>query len=155
MGHELVWLEDVLAQDVLARPDEVVVERDVPVAADAGDLRLRVEGEERDRRVRGMDDVAELATDDRVVAVVAGDGVAEVAALLVAVEILAAEEPAARPLVDVAAQCAEIPDERRGDALGGLREQREPLAQLGVFAELLKGHDRADGMSVTRTPTAL
>ena len=59
-----------------------------------------------------MDDVAELAADDRVVAVVAGDGVAEVATFLVAVEVLAAEVPAAWPLVDVAAEGPEVTDER-------------------------------------------
>src|SRR5436190_1513247 len=51
-----------------------------------------------------MDDVAQLAADDRVVAIVTGDRVAEVASLLVAGEVFAAEEPAPRPLVDVAAE---------------------------------------------------
>ena len=113
-------------QHVLARTDGSTG-RTATVRSPArpGDRRRRVQRQQRGGRIRRMDDVAQLAADDRVVAIVTGDGVAEVAALLVAVEVLAAEEPAPRPLVDVAAQRAEVADQRRGDAQRGLRQQRE------------------------------
>src|SRR5213594_4151752 len=94
-----------------------------------------------------MDDVAELATDDRVVAVVTCDGVAEVATLLVAVEVLTAEEPAARPLVDVAADRAEVADERRRDREGRVAEQAE-LARDGlVVDDIAERGGGADGQA--------
>src|SRR5207245_10699881 len=88
MRYELVFLEDGLAEDILARPDEVAVERHVAIPADTGDLRFGVEREERGGGVGRVDDVAELTADDRVVTVVARHGVAEVATLLVRAEVL-------------------------------------------------------------------
>ena len=125
---------------------------DRALAAGSGDLRLGVQRQQRRRRIRRMDDVAQLAADDRVVAIVAGDGVAEVAALLVASEILAAEEPAARPLVDVAAQRAEVADQRRGDAQRGLDEQRELLLQLFALDDLGQRRGGADVRAVRARP---
>src|SRR5579884_2277899 len=56
------------------------------------------------------------------VGVLAGDGEAEVAALLVAVELGVAEVPAARALVDVAADGADLADVGRGNGAGRLRQ---------------------------------
>ena len=59
-----------------------------------------------------MDDVAQLTADNGVVAIVAGDGEAEVTTFLVAIEAFASEEPTPRALIDVAAERAEIADQR-------------------------------------------
>ena len=91
---------------------EVIVEGDGARATRTGDRGLSIQGEQCCSGVRGVDDVAQLPADDRVIAIVAGDGVAEVATFLVAVEILTSIEPAPRPLIDVAAQRAEVADQR-------------------------------------------
>ena len=127
MRDELVLLENVLAEHVLARADEVAVERDLTVTADTRDLGFRVEREERGRRVRRMDDVAELAADDRVVTVVTGNGVAEVATLLVAVEVLIIDNKdlaAKLPVLTNAALSVASPLIRNFGTLGGNINQR-------------------------------
>ena len=77
-----------------------------------------------------MNDVAQLAAYHGVIAVVARYSEAEVAALLVAVEAFTSEEPAPWPLVEVAAQSAEVADQRRSDRQRCLRQQRELPLQL-------------------------
>ena len=68
-----------------------------------------------------MDDVARsVVAEDGVILVLAVHGEAARAALLVADELFVAEVPAARTLVDVAADRALIADLRRADQAGGL-----------------------------------
>ena len=127
---------------------EVLVEGHRAVSARAGDFGLRIERQERRGGIRWMDDVAQLAADDRVVAIVAGDRVAEVATLLVASEVLTAEEPAAWPLVDVAAQRAEVADQRRSHAQRRLSQQRKRLLQIFVLDDLGERGGGADVRAV-------
>ena len=91
---------------------EVLIEQHGAIAAWPRNLGLGIQRQQGSRGVRRVDDVAQLTADDRVIAIVAGHRVAEVAALFVASEILTPEEPAARSLVDVAAQRAEVADQR-------------------------------------------
>src|SRR5262249_9225064 len=113
LHHQLVGLQNILPEDVLARPNEVRIERHVARARGAGNLCHSIQRQQRGGRIRRMNDVAQLATYDGVVRVLTGDREAEVAALLVASEVLASEEPAPRPLIDVSAQRAEVADQRR------------------------------------------
>src|SRR6266581_412205 len=92
-----------------------------------------------------MDDVTQLTTDDGVVRVIAGDGVAEVAALLVAVEIFAAEEPAPRPLVDIATQGAEVADQGRSNGFCRLRQQRNRFLYVGGVDDVGQRRRGAEG----------
>src|SRR5207249_5432283 len=149
MGHEFVRLEDVLAEDIHTWAGEVVVERDGPLSAGARDLRRRVEREERGGCVRGVNDVAKLPADDRVVAVVTGHGVAEVATLLVAVEVLTTEEPAARPLVDVSAERPEVADERRRHAERRVGEHGQLRYEVLVVDDVAQCRGGPNGVAST------
>src|SRR5207249_2711691 len=131
LRHDLVFFEDVLAQDIGAGADEIIVERNLALSLRPGDFRFRIEGQQGSRRVRWVDDVAELAADYGVVAVVAGDRETEIATFLVAVELVAAEEPAPRALIDIAAHGAEVADEGRCDRLRGVYQQGPAAPQFG------------------------
>src|SRR5207244_7914422 len=84
-------------------------------------------------------------------AVVTRYGVAEVATLLVAVEVFTAEEPAARTLVDVSSKGSEVTDERRGHALRGRDEQRELVLETFAIGDVAQSHRRADAGGVSNT----
>src|SRR5437879_8516496 len=92
-----------------------------------------------------MADGAQLATNDGVVSFIAGDGVAEVATLLVAIEIFAAEEPAPRPLIDVATQRAKVADQRRSNRLRRLGQERNRLLNVSRFDDVGQRRRGADG----------
>src|SRR5438094_4943232 len=101
--HYFVPLEHVLAQHVLARADEVIVERDGSFAVRSRDLGLRIERKQSRRRVGWVNDVTQFAADDRVKTVISGYGKTGGSTFFVAVEIRPAKEPAARALVDIPA----------------------------------------------------
>src|SRR6266516_3554628 len=149
VGHEFIRLEDVLAEHVHTWAGEVVVERDCPLPAGTRDLRRGIEREERGGGVRGVNDVAELSADDRGVAVVTGHGVAEVATLLVAVEVLTTEEPAARTLVDVSAERPEVADERRRHAERRVGEHGQLRCEVLVVDDVAQGRGGADRRAST------
>ena len=91
-----------------------------------------------------MDDVTGAVAEDRVVLVLALDGEAPRAALLQAVELLVAEIPAARPLHDVAADGAHVPNLRRADFIRRGGQRREQLSCRRVLGEIGELDGRAD-----------
>src|SRR5262249_2757656 len=70
-------------------------------------------------------------------------------------EILAPEEPAARPLVDVAAQRAEVADERRGYRQSRLCQERIALLQVSMLDDVGKRRRCADVRAVRADLDAL
>ena len=89
-------------------------------------------------------DVAQLSADNGVIAVVPTHRKAEVAAFLEAVEVLTTEEPAPRPLVQVPAQRAVVPDQLRSNAMRRLSQQRKFIGQLLRLDDLAEGRHRSD-----------
>ena len=76
-----------------------------------------------------------------------GDREAGGAALLEADELLVAEVPAARPLIEVAADGALVADLRRADLDGRRGDRRIHLGDLCVLGQVVDGHRRADTSS--------
>src|SRR5689334_21076644 len=97
-----------------------------------------------------MDDVAGAAAEDGVELVFTLRRETPVAALLVADELLVAEVPAARTLVDVAADGSLISDLRRADfdLLG--RDGRIQAADLGVLRDVDHSHRGPDPQAAVR-----
>ena len=83
-----------------------------------------------------MDDVAGTVAEDRVELVLAVHGEAARAALLQAVELLVPEVPAARTLIQVAADGAGVANLRRADFPGGLHERGIESRDVGVRDQL-------------------
>src|SRR5207249_2735771 len=72
----------------------------------------------------------------------------KVATLLVAVEIFASVEPTTRPLVDVAAERAEVANQGRSDTERGLRQQRKLRLQILVLDDFAECRGRTNVRSV-------
>src|SRR5438552_907488 len=91
-----------------------------------------------------MHDRAGLVGDDGVILVLALERVADVAALLAAVEVGRAEIPAARPLHQVAADGGHVADLRRGRVRARLAERRPLLLHRRVRLDRRQGHQRPE-----------
>src|SRR5579871_51707 len=95
-----------------------------------------------------MDDVAQLTTDNRVIAIVTGDCEAEIASLLVAGESFTSEKPAPRALVDIATQSPEVTDQRRRNRQRRLSQQWILLLQILVLDDISQRGRGADARTV-------
>ncbi len=129
----------------IAGPDEVVLRLHHPLAARAPDHQLRVERNQRRRRVRRIHRHAAVLLEDRVLAVDRRRRVrvADVAARPVA-RPAAAVIPAARVLRDVAAERPLVADLRRGHQFGRFHQQPELLLHHRVVHHLGQRRRRAD-----------
>src|ERR1051326_6904172 len=116
--------ENVLAPGVHLRRHKKFLQRDRLFSGRAGDLDLRVERDQRGREIRRVDDVARAAAEDRMIAVVAGDGIADLAALAQTDVARRAKVPAERPLAEIARDGAGVANLRRGGFAGRLREKQ-------------------------------
>ena len=111
-------------------------------------LGRRPQGDQRRGQRRGMDDDALVALgEDGVIAVLAVEGEALVAALEQAVDVLVAEVPAAVALAQVAAERAHVADLRPADLAGRRRQRRRTASArsrvVGDVGQLDAGADRA------------
>src|SRR5262249_57314118 len=93
-----------------------------------------------------------VVAEDGVVLVLAGRREAAAAALLEADEFFAAEVPAARTLVDVAADRSLVADLRRPDFARRDRHRRIESAHLRVLGEVDDLHRRTDLQAAARRP---
>ena len=123
---------------------------DLALARGTDDAELRAERDRGHRQARRVDDVAGTAAEDRVVLVLAVHGEAARAALLQAVELLVAVVPAARTLVQVAADRADVADLRRADFFRRLRQSGIHPRGLRVGREIRERDRRADAQSAVR-----
>ena len=128
----------------------------VPLALRPQHLGRRAQGDQRRGQRRGVDDDARVALgEDGVVAVLAVQGEALVAALEQAVDVLVAEVPAAVALAQVAAERAHVADLRPADLAGRRRQRRDSAcaasALLGDVRQLDAGADRDVGASSPST----
>src|SRR6185295_13878219 len=108
------------------------------------DLDLGAERGQGDRGGRRVDDRAEAVAEDRVVVVLAVLREAVASALLQAVEVGAAEIPAARALEEVAAERRRLADVRRRGMPRRVGERRIAPADERVEIEMGEGRERAD-----------
>src|ERR1017187_4177577 len=91
-----------------------------------------------------MHDVTQVSADDGVVAVIALDRVADLAAFLDAVEVFVTEEPAPWPLVDVAPERGDRADLGGRHGGGGLDEHGPEPRQVSVLDDVHQRRRRAD-----------
>ena len=100
---------------------------------------------EWDGKVRWVHDVARTAvTENRVKLILAGRREAAIATLLEADEFFIAEIPAARTLIDVAADGSGVPDLRRADLSGSRGKRRIRPRDLLVLDQINDFHRGAD-----------
>ena len=115
---------------------------------------MGAKSDERGRRVRRMDDVARVAAEDAVVAVLAGEGEADVAALAQAVE-GAAVVPAAGFLAEVPADRALVAQLRaryRGGRLGEGGVARRTASCSAISAIVVRAPMRSPPSAVSAMP---
>src|SRR5581483_9190908 len=143
-GDELARPQRVLAPHAAARGDEEVGELAAPATEARRDLDLRVAGDERGREVGRRHHPALVRADDRVVAVLAVDGEAAVAALEPARHALVAEVPAAVPLQQVAADRAHVAELWGRGVAQRPRDDGEELREGGRPLEVAERRERAD-----------
>src|SRR5689334_7557402 len=91
-----------------------------------------------------MDDEAGPAAEDRVELVFSLRRETDVPPFLEADELLVAEVPATRALIEVAADGSLIADLRRADLDCGMRDRRVQLGDLGVFGKVDELHRGAN-----------
>jgi hypothetical protein len=106
------------------------------------------------RRVRRVDDVARTAAEDRVVLVLSRRGGARVAPVLVAGE-ATSEVPAARTLTKIARNRPHGAERGRSDALAGLGECTESLADARVARQLREANGAANAEATVVPPGEL
>src|ERR1700687_1461771 len=95
-----------------------------------------------------MDDEGGAAAKDGVVLVLAGFGVALVAALAKTDHAFQSEVPTPRPLAEIASHCPEIADLRRGHRGCRFPQAGELSSHLRVLFQLRQRDERADGQAV-------
>src|SRR5262249_61765404 len=109
------------------------------------DPEFRAIREERHCQIRRMHDVTRpVVSENRMKLILAGRREAAIAALLEADEFFIAEIPAARTLIDVAADGSGVPDLRRPDLSGSAGERRVQARDLLMLQKINYLHRRAD-----------
>ena len=124
LRHDVRRAENVLAPGVHLRCDEKFLQRHRFLARRSCNLDLGVERDERRREIGRMDDIARAAAEDGMIAVVARDGIADLAALAQTDVARRAEIPAERPLAEIPRDGAGVANLRRGGLAGRLREKQ-------------------------------
>ena len=149
-AHVLPGAQDRLVVQSLTRQHVEVRDRHAPNARRPANLHLRLQRRQRHRGVRGVHDVARPAAEDRVVLVFPRRRRAAVAPILVAGK-PAPEIPAPRPLTKIAGNRPHGAEGRCPDALAGLREGAEPVADQRLARQVGEARRSADPHPSVRT----
>src|SRR6266487_2872194 len=152
VGQQVLVLQHVLLQYIRhGRHREVIGGGDFALTLRPEHAELRAVRNEGHRQARWVDDVARtVVAEDRVVLVFAADGEAARAAFLETDELLVAEVPAARPLVDVAADGPLIANLRRPDFSRRVPNRRVQLRDLRMLGEVDDLDRRSDPQTTVR-----
>ena len=140
-----------LAHEVLVRHLVVVRSRNFPLACGSDDAEPRIEGNRRHGQARRMDDVTGSAAEDGVILILAVDGEASRSTLLQAIELLVAVVPAARALIQIAADGPGVANLRRADFGRRLGQRGIHLPRVGVGDEVRERDGAPDPQTTSRS----